>query len=322
MQMRGRISIRRERGSSAPGDPLNPHRPRSRTIEPWILEAAEGSTLQRLERAYLDALAAVDAVEDRRAASSKSGKFTSQGITDDALQFAASTCAPKLRRARQTLEAAKQEVAERRAKLTLKGPDKSDAATQILRLWKLDKFNALPDATRNAAMADAVSLDPDLAAAILQAPAYSNILPSDLGRLRDHALKAQHGEKAIDALGELEAGIAIVDQVLPLARAAIAEDVGGEAALATAAEPYERAATAPFLQKCKRYETDPKAGHPFVRVKEEYIGVWKEGIGFRPATEAEIANGVYYENYAAYQAAQNGDLSGVPQKTNGAASEG
>src|SRR5262245_628339 len=173
MQMRGRISIRRERGSSAPGDPLNPHRPRSRTIEPWILEAAEGSTLQRLERAYLDALAAVDAVEDRKAASSKSGKFTSQGITDDALQFAASTCAPKLRRARQTLEAAKQEVAERRAKLTLKGPDKSDAATQILRLWKLDKFNALPDATRNAAMADAVSLDPDLAAAILQAPAIA-----------------------------------------------------------------------------------------------------------------------------------------------------
>jgi hypothetical protein len=55
-------------------------------------------------------------------------------------------------------------VAERRAKLELKPPDKTDAAAQILRLWKLDKFNALPDHERNALVA---SLDPDLAAAIL-----------------------------------------------------------------------------------------------------------------------------------------------------------
>src|SRR5262249_8480173 len=46
--MKGRITIRREVAS--PGDPLNPHRSRSRTIEPWILETAAGTTLAKLER--------------------------------------------------------------------------------------------------------------------------------------------------------------------------------------------------------------------------------------------------------------------------------
>jgi hypothetical protein len=163
-------------------------------------------------------------------------------------------------------------------------------------------------------MVEPTSIDPDLTAAILQAPAYAKVLPSDLERLRDHALRSQHGDKALSEQHDLETAITIVEQVLPLARATIAEDVGGEPALAKAAEPYERAATAPWLKKCKRYEPDPKYGHPFTQVAEEYIGVWREGIGFRRATDPEIANGIYYENYAAYQAAQNGDLSGVPRE--------
>src|SRR5262245_17548728 len=311
--MKGRITIRREKGSASPGDPLQPYRPRSRTIEPWVLEAAAGSTLAKLEQAYMEALAAVDAVEDRKAEAARSGKFTPQGVTDHALAFAASTCAGKLRRARQVLEVAKQEAADRRAKLALKPPDKADAAAQILRLWKLDKFNALPDAERNAATADAASLDPDLAAAILQAPAYSKVLASDLERLRDHALRTQHGDKALSEQRDLESGIAIVEQVLPLARDAIAQDVGGGAALAKAAAPYERAATAPWLRKCKRYEPDPISPTTHVRVAEEYVGVWREGVGFRPATEDETANGIYYPDHAAYAAAQAGDLSRIPR---------
>src|SRR5262245_42100234 len=321
--MKGRITIRREKGSGAPGDPLQPYQPRSRTIEPWILETAAGTTLAKLEQAYMDALAAVDAVEDRKASAFKSGKFTSQGVVDDALMFAASTCAPRLKRARQALETARQEAQERRAKLALKPPDKADAAAQILRLWKLDKFNALPDAERNATMADAASLDPDLAAAILQAPAYSKVLASDLERLRDDALRTQHGDKALSEQRDLESGIAIVEQVLPLARDAIAQNVGGETALAKAAEPFERAATAPWLRKIQRTEPDPKYGHPFTQVAEEYVGVWRPGVGFKRATEEEIANGIYYPDHAAYAAAQAGDLSRIPrEKQDGAATAG
>src|SRR5262245_6717924 len=323
--MEGRITIRREKGSGAPGDPLQPYRPRSRTIEPWVLEGAAGSTLAKLEQAYMDALAAVDAVEDRKASAFKSGKFTSQGVVDDALMFAASTCAPKLRRARQVLEAARQEAADRRAKFALKPTDKTDAAGQMRRLWKLDRLAKMLDSERNAYIAKNIdNLDPELEQAILEMPEFSSLLPSDIEQIRDCALRTQYGDKVFSEQRDLEAGIAIVEQVLPLAREAIAQDVGGETALAAAAAPYERAATAPWLRKIQRTEPDPeKGGHPFVKVAEEYIGVWQERVGFRRATESEIANGIYYPDHAAYVAAQNGDLSRVPsEKQNGAGGAG
>src|SRR5262245_28434015 len=142
---------------------------------------------------------------------------------------------PRLHRERQAIEQAKAAVADRRAKLALKPPDKADAAAQILRLWKLDKFNALPDSERNAAVAAVASLDPDLAAAILQAPAYSKVHASDLDRLRDHALRAQHGDEALIELHDLDRGIAVAEQALAAVQEEIAFDVGGVAKLDAAA---------------------------------------------------------------------------------------
>ena len=131
-------------------------------------------------------------------------------------------------------------------------------------------------------------------------------------------MRTQYGDKVFSEQHDLEAGVAIVEEVLPLAREAIAQDVGGEAALAPAAEPYERAATAPWLMKYRRYDRynrdDPG---------EEIIGVWKQGIGVRPATADEIERGIYYPDHAAYVAAQNGDLSRVPpEKQDGSATAG
>jgi hypothetical protein len=42
--------------------------------------------------------------------------------------------------------------------LTVKPADKTDAAGQARRLWKLDRFNALSDAERNAVTADATTI--------------------------------------------------------------------------------------------------------------------------------------------------------------------
>jgi RNA polymerase-interacting CarD/CdnL/TRCF family regulator len=71
--------------------------------------------------------------------------------------------APKLQKAKRAVEQAKSEAAERRAKLVLKPADKTDAAGQMRRLWKLDKFNAMSDSERNAYLAEAGdNLDPEL----------------------------------------------------------------------------------------------------------------------------------------------------------------
>jgi hypothetical protein len=140
--IRSRVTIRRA-GMSARGAKL---------IEPWVYEEAKPNTLLAgVEKAFFDALAAVDALEDRRAAAVKAGALTPEGIAADSLQFAAGTLAPQLKRARQVLERAKAEVVSERGKLTLRPVDKTDAASAVRRrLWKLDKFNALPDAERNS----------------------------------------------------------------------------------------------------------------------------------------------------------------------------
>src|SRR3954470_4417884 len=90
-QPRGRHTIRK----NPPSNRL------PRLIEPWALRPKPNSTLARLERAYLDALEAVDAIEEHKAHAIASKKFTPEGIAADILQFAASTLAPKLHRARQ-----------------------------------------------------------------------------------------------------------------------------------------------------------------------------------------------------------------------------
>jgi RNA polymerase-interacting CarD/CdnL/TRCF family regulator len=93
----------------------------------------------------------------------KSGTLTPAGITSDTLPYAASTLAPALKKARTAVEQARHEAATRRAKLTLKKSDPTDAAGQMRRLWKLDKFNAMSDSERNAYLAKAGdNLDPEL----------------------------------------------------------------------------------------------------------------------------------------------------------------
>src|SRR5262245_16141262 len=96
-----------------------------RRISPWAFQPKENSTLAKLETSYLCALDAVDAVEQRKADAIASKKFTDDGIAADVLQFAASTLAPKLYRARLAVQAARAEAQARREKLALKPADKT-----------------------------------------------------------------------------------------------------------------------------------------------------------------------------------------------------
>ena len=192
-QPKGRDTIRR----------MTPSNRTPRRIEPWVLQPKEGTTLAKLERAYLEALGSVDQVEQRKLDAISSKKFTEDGVAADVLQFAASTLAPKLHRAQRTVAAAKAEAALSRTTLVLEPVDKTDAAGQMRRLWKLDRFNALPDKERNALTADVATLDGELARAFLELPEYSKILPSDLDRIRDLALTAQHGAEALADQREL-----------------------------------------------------------------------------------------------------------------------
>jgi ABC-type cobalamin/Fe3+-siderophores transport system ATPase subunit len=287
-----------------------------RLVEPWTLTPKEGTTLARLEAAYLSALEAVDQVEAHKLKAHKSGTLTPSGVLADTLQYAASTLAPQLSKARRAVKRARAEASDRRAKLTLKKSDPSDSAGQVRRLWKLDQLRKMSDSERNAYLAKAGdNLDPELQQAILEVPEFSGLLRSDIERLHDSALKAQHGEEALTELRDLETAIKIASDTIEAAREEIAQDVGGLARFDAAAAPYEKAATAPWLRKYRRYTPGSDGSDEGVEV----IGVWDETVKarVRPATEEEIANGVYYPNLEAYRRAQAGDVSLVKEKPNG-----
>ena len=268
---KGRETIRQRKGVGAlASDPMQPDPPLSRAVGLWTFDPKPNTTLAKLQDAYLGALEAVDQVEARRSEARSSGKFTDDGIKDDVLAFAAAQLAPKLYRHRRTIDQARKEAKEQRKKMVLPTSDKTDAAGQMRRLWKLDKFRALPAAERNNYIAKHLDkLDPELEQAFLELPEYSGLLPADLDQIKDRALRATHGA-AVDELDELVRGIETADRAVRMAGEELAIEAGIDLAkFDAAARPYERPA-GPWLKRTKqngveevrvlRWNADPNTG--------------------------------------------------------------
>src|SRR4029453_10416681 len=71
-------------------------------VRAWDFNPKPGSTMAKLESAFLGALTAVDSVITRRDDATKSGKFTTDGVASDVLNFALSEAVPVLKRGRNT----------------------------------------------------------------------------------------------------------------------------------------------------------------------------------------------------------------------------
>src|SRR6266436_4375856 len=96
---KGRTTIRREVNTSMPGNPMVPVGRANKRIPLWELAAQPGTTIAKLEKAYLDSLAAVDGLAGHKSAAAKSGKFTPEGLQDD-LRQAALNLTPTFKRGR------------------------------------------------------------------------------------------------------------------------------------------------------------------------------------------------------------------------------
>jgi hypothetical protein len=103
---KGRMTIR----SGASSDKRNGRD--NRRIRAWDFNPEPGSTIAKLETAFLGALTAVDAVIARRDVAMKCGKFTADGVSDDVLQFTLSDAVPVLKRGRNAIASAKPITAE------------------------------------------------------------------------------------------------------------------------------------------------------------------------------------------------------------------
>jgi hypothetical protein len=232
---KGRMTIR----SGASSDKRNGRD--NRRIRAWDFNPEPGSTIAKLETAFLGALTAVDAVIARRDVAMKSGKFTADGVSDDVLQFTLSDAVPVLKRGRNAIASAKQEAAALREKTKLREPDTTDPWKVGLMLRAVDHFAALSQKQRDALTRNPETLDPITAEALVTAPAsLTGISKTHRQQLIDRALEAQHGDK-IAELKELERAIEAAESAVEAGRDEIRLEAGVFVRLTTSGTPMREA---------------------------------------------------------------------------------
>ncbi|HEY7248694.1 MAG TPA: hypothetical protein VH678_32930 [Xanthobacteraceae bacterium] len=284
---KGRTTIRK--GGSLTGI----HGPTSRPIKLWTFDPEPNTIFAQLEQAYFSALDAVDRVEQRTRTSASTGKFTAAGVKDDVLKFALNELVPALHKARLTIKKAKAEIAERKSKLKVGGPDKTDIAGAFRRMeirTFLREMNPEAQAKYFASLGGNIPREVAMAISELP-PEFSGVPKSRHDLLMENALQAQHGPE-ITEIAQLEEAIAIAENAVEAGRTELRFETGmqDEAKFNELAAPIESKYPAPWLRK------HIENGEEVVRVVDLERGVEKV------ATPDEIERGVFYKDYAQYKA--------------------
>jgi hypothetical protein len=298
----GRRTIRQRHGLSAPGNPVVPAGGReNRSIPMWGLgEGAPGSSKEKLRRAYLDALVAVDKIEAHRAEAMASGKLTPAGVNDDTLKFAASQLAPAFKRGRHVIDAAKAEAKALRAKIQLERADKSDVVGFLRRQEMRRHLLEMDDKKRNQFIShNRESLEPDMALAIVEMPAaFSGVLESDRNGLIDTALQAQHGQAMTD-LRDLEQAIEIAESAVETGRDEVRQQTGADQ------ETFDKQAASFDQNETPWLKRMTENGEEVVRVvRWDWAKGGMTGTGALP-TPKDLETGKFFKDRAEYNAANH-----------------
>ena len=278
--IKGRRTIRK----AAPGQPAT-----TGHVGLWDLATKPGTTAHRLEQVYLSALNGVDQIEARKAEAARSGKYTAEGVKNDALQFATQQLSAGFHRGKNQIAIAKREAAEIRSKIKPQPADKTDLVAAMLRAEMRDFLRSKPRAERDAFIAQNIeTLDPEMALAFTELPAaVSGISAVQRDALIERALEAQHGE-ALKEVHELERGIEIAERAVQLGRDEVVKEAEADPhQFNELAAPYEAKAVVPWLRKF-----DGKV----------VVVDLDRGVGRQPTAE-ELATGAYFKDFEDYQMA-------------------
>jgi len=238
-------------------------------------------------------LGAVDQIEEHTRKSTASGKLTADGVKDDALQFAINNLVPNLQRARTTIKKAKAEAAERKSKLKVDEPDRSDVAGAFRRMeirTFLREMKADDQTKYFAGYGN--NLPREVAMAITELPAeFSGVPKSRHDLLMSRAVEAQHAPELVE-IADLEEAIAAAESVVETGRDEVRLEAGvlDERKFNEMAAPIEAKHDAPWLRR--RKGTDGA---------DEILVVDLNRRVERPATPEEIANGVEYRDFEDFQ---------------------
>lgn len=274
---KGRMTIRKSGG---------------KRVRLWEMDAKPGGTVARLEAAYLAGLDAMDRAEARHAANKADSRFTPDGVRDDLTKFVLNDAVPVLHRGRMAIKKARAEVTERRSKLKVEGPDKTDVAAAFRRMEIRTRLREMKsDELTNYFARYGDNPPSEIAMAVTELPAeYSGVPQSRHDLLTERALDAQFGN-AIEEIKEIERAIEAAESSVEAARDEVRIEVGihDPAKFNELAAPIEAKHAAPWLRRRQGAN-----GAEEVRVVDLDRGVE------RPATPEEIADGVIAQTLDEY----------------------
>ena len=234
----------------------------------------------------------MDRVEARHAANKADPRFTPDGVRDDLLKFVLNDAVPALHQGRTMIAKARAEVTERRSKLKIEGPDKTDIAAAFRRMEIRTRLNNMkPDELTSYFARYGDNLPAEIAQAVTELPAeYSGVPQSRHDLLTERALNAQYGD-AIAEIKEIEQAIDAAESSVEAARDEVRLEVGihDVAKFNELAAPVEAKQDAPWLRRRKNSD-----GTEVINVVDLDRKVE------RPATPEEIENGIEYSDYDAF----------------------
>ncbi len=233
---------------------------------------------------YLVGLERLGSSGSRHATIKADPRFTPDGVRDDLLKFVLSDAVPALHRGRMAIKKARAEVAERRAKLKVEGPDETDVAGAFRRMEIRTRLREMkPDELTHYFAKYGDNLPTEIAQAVTELPAeYCGVPQSRHDLLTERALDAQFGN-AIAEIKEIEQAIEAAESSVEAARDEVRIEVGihDPAKFNELAAPIEAKHSAPWLRRRQGAN-----GAEEVRVVDLERGVERQ------ATPEEIAEGI------------------------------
>ncbi|MGX1354537.1 hypothetical protein AB7M49_008162 [Bradyrhizobium elkanii] len=227
-----------------------PGRP-NHAIHFWEIKSKPGSTVERLEKAYLNTLAAVDLAESIGRQLRADARYTKQGQQDQHRNHILHQGVPVFHQGRRAISKAKQELDEMRNRLQIPKADPTDAAGAIARMEIRTWLRSLPQGERDK-ISRADDIDPQIRMAIIEKPAaMSGVAETHIGVLKEKALREAHGS-LIDDIAELETAINVATSAVEAGRDSARIDTGmTPEQFNEAAAPIEAREQVPWLRKGK-----------------------------------------------------------------------
>jgi hypothetical protein len=242
---------------------------------------ANSSTISTLGKAFKDATDIAMKVEERRAQIAQPGTLTPAGIKTEMVKWVQGD-GGAVARAKVTTNRIRRELEQRRSKLALQGPDKTDVAGALLRQEIRSWLRSMAPSERTA-LVSMPDVDRDVALAVLEAPAAltgvtetlrENMIESGLQRLHPEAMKE---------IADIEEALSLVDNAVRAASKEIQSNLK-----MSEFETNELIAGTKFAKLIREVRTNKETGQPEERLLVNDF----EKMSRRPATPDEIENGI------------------------------